>query len=123
MSRWIECGKQLPRIGIRVLLCLDNGRIFIGYRDRPDLVWQVTEPDGRKHWVYDPEHYTNDVDSLPKAEDCGFSQDSDYADGFLSVTSVNYDERFSGVVAWMPLPKPYSNSSEKPNNSKERSSE
>ena len=105
--KWIPCEKQIPRIGVRVLLCLDNGQVLIGRRDRPDLVWQVTEKDGRKHWVYAPEAYTDDIDSLPKAEDCGFSQDSDYGDGFLSVTSVNYNKRFGGVVAWMPLPKSY----------------
>ena len=104
---WIPCSERLPKIRERVLLATNGGIVFIGHRDKPDLIWQVTEEDGRKHWVYDPEAYTDDVDILPKAEDCGFSQDSDYSDGFLSVTSVNYDKRFSGVVAWMPLPEPW----------------
>ena len=110
MSRWIEITERLPRINQRVLLSATNGEVFVGYRDKPDLIWQVTEVDGRKHWVYDPEAYTDDIDSLPKGEDCGFSRytGNGYgADGMMSVTSLNYDEKWCGVNAWMPLPKPY----------------
>ena len=110
MSKWIDVTERLPRINHNVLLSTTNGEVFVGYRDKPDLIWQVTEHDGRKHWVYDPEAYTDDIDSLPKGEDCGFSRytGNGYgADGMMSVTSLNYDEKFGGVNAWMPLPKPY----------------
>lgn len=106
VPKWIPCSERLPKIGERVLLATNCGTVVIGHRDKPDLIWQVTE-EGDKHWVYDPEAYTDDVDSLPKGEDCAFSQDTDYRDGFLSVTSLNYNPRFEGVIAWMPLPKPY----------------
>jgi len=104
---WIPCSERLPKVNQRVLLATNGGQVFVGYREKPDLVWQVTEKDGRKHWVYDPENYTDDIEILPKNEDCGFSKDDFYSDGFMSVTSVNYDDRFVGVTAWMPLPKPY----------------
>ena len=104
---WIPCSERLPKINQRVLLTTNEGRVLVGYREKPDLVWQVTEKDGRKHWVYDPENYTDDIEVLPKNEDCGFAKDDVYSDGFLSVTSVNYDDRFEGVAAWMPLPEPY----------------
>lgn len=110
MSRWIPVSEKLPRINHNVLLSATNGEVFVGYRDKPDLIWQVTEVDGRKHWVYDPEAYTDDIDSLPKGEDCGFSRytENGYGtDGMMSVTSLNYDEKWGGVNAWMPLPKPY----------------
>ena len=103
---WIPCEERLPKIRERVLLVTSGGTVIIGHRDKPDLIWQVTDLDGRKHWVYDPEAYTDDIDALPKGEDCGFSQDTDYADGFLSVTSLNYNPRFEGILAWMPLPEP-----------------
>jgi len=109
-GEWIPVSERLPKIKHNVLLSATNGEVFVGYRDKPDLIWQVTEVDGRKHWVYDPEAYTNDIDSLPKGEDCGFSRyttNGYVGDGMLSVTSLNYDERWSGVTAWMPLPKPY----------------
>ena len=106
-GEWIPVSEKLPKYRQSVLLSANNGTVFIGHRCKPDLVWQVTEEDGRKHWVYDPESYTNDIDSLPKAEDCSFDEDSTYGDNTLSVTSVNYDERFAGVIAWMPLPEPY----------------
>ena len=121
--KWIPVSEKLPRINHNVLLSATNGEVFVGYRDKPDLIWQVTEVDGRKHWVYDPEAYTDDIDSLPRGEDCGFSRytGNGYgADGMMSVTSLNYDERFGGVNAWMPLPKPHTadrNNSEIPNNS------
>lgn len=104
---WIPCSERMPKINQRVLLATSEGRVFVGYREKPDLVWQVTETDGRKHWVYDPESYTDDIEILPKNEDCGFAKDDVYSDGFLSVTSINYDDRFEGVTAWMPLPDPY----------------
>lgn len=104
---WIPCGERLPKINQRVLLATNEGRVFVGYKEKPEIVWRVTEADGRKHWVYDPENYTDDIDILLKDEDCGFAKDDVYADGFLSVTSVNYDDRFEGVTAWMPLPEPY----------------
>ena len=106
VPKWIPCEERLPKIGERVLLATNCGIVVIGHRDKPDLIWQVTEK-GDKHWVYDPEAYTDDVDSLPKGEDCAFSQDTDYGDGFLSVTSLNYNPRFEGVIAWMPLPQSY----------------
>ena len=104
---WIPCKERLPKYRQNVLLSGNNGTVFVGHRCKPDLVWQVTEEDGRKHWVYDPEAYTDDVDGLPKAEDCSFDEDSTYGMNMMSVTSVNYDERFEGVVAWMPLPEPF----------------
>lgn len=107
---WIPCSERLPKINQRVLVATTDERIFVGHREKPDLVWQVTETDGRKHWVYDPENYTDDIESLPKNEDCGFAKDDVYSDGFLSVTSINYDDRFEGVTAWMPLPTPYKES-------------
>lgn len=55
-------------------------------------------------WVYDPENYTDDIDSLPKAEDCAFSVCDDT---LLAVTSPNYDEEYAGVTAWHLLPEPY----------------
>lgn len=104
---WIPCSERLPKINQRVLLATNEERVFVGYKEKPDIVWRVTEADGREHWVYDPENYTDDIDVLPKDEDCGFAKDDVYADGFLSVTSINYDDRFEGVIAWMPLPEPY----------------
>jgi hypothetical protein len=104
---WIPCSERLPKINQRVLLATNEGRVFVGYKEKPDLVWRVTDADGREHWVYDPEHYTDDIDILLKEDDCSFSEDNQYSDGFLSVTSINYDDRFEGVTAWMPLPSPY----------------
>ena len=104
---WIPCSERLPKINQRVLLTTNEGRVFVGYKEKPDLVWRVMDADGREHWVYDPEHYTDDIDILLKEDDCSFSEDNQYSDGFLSVTSINYDDRFEGVTAWMPLPKPY----------------
>ena len=104
--KWIPCSERLPKINQRVLFCSNGGTVFIGSRAKPDIVWQVTEADGRKHWVYDPEAYTDDIDDLPKAEDCSFDDDSRYAEGMLSTSSINYDPKFEGVIAWMPLPTP-----------------
>lgn len=111
-AEWIPCSERLPKINQRVLLATNEERVFVGYKEKPDIVWRVTEADGREHWVYDPENYTDDIDVLPKDEDCGFAKDDVYADGFLSVTSINYDDRFEGVIAWMPLPEPYKAESE-----------
>lgn len=105
--KWIQVNEKLPKINQLVLLSSVHGKVFTGYRDKPDLIWQVTDPDGKKHWVYDPESYTDDIDSLPKAEDCGFSASSNYIEGMVSVSSVNYDPKWDAVIAWQPLPKPY----------------
>ena len=107
VPRWIPCSERLPKINQRVLLATNEKRVFVGYKEKPDIVWRVTEADGREHCVYDPENYTDNIDVLPKHKDCGFAKDDVYADGFLSVTSINYDDKFEGVIAWMPLPKPY----------------
>ena len=63
VPKWIPCSERLPKINHNVLLSTTNGEVFVGYRDKPDLIWQVTEK-GDKHWVYDPEAYTDDIDSL-----------------------------------------------------------
>lgn len=107
MPAWISVSEKLPKTGQNVLLCSNDCKVFVGHRCKPDLIWMVTEEDGRKHWVYDPESYTDDVEVLPKSEDISFDPDQTYADGMLSVTSENYDPRFGGVIAWMPLPDPY----------------
>lgn len=105
--KWIPVSERLPIINQRVLLISSGGLAFVGNRCEPELIWQVTEEDGRKHWVYDPEDYTDDIDSLPKGEDCSFEQNSRYGDTMFSVSSENYDPQFDGVIAWMPLPEPY----------------
>ena len=109
---WITVKERLPKINQSVLISLTDGDVFVGYRCKPDLIWLITEEDGRKHWVYDPESYTDDIDSLPKDEDCEFYDGSQYGNGYLSITSINYDSRFPGVIAWMPLPEPYVERSE-----------
>lgn len=106
-TAWIPCSERLPKINQSVLLSTNGSVVFIGHRTKPELIWQVTEEDGKKHWVYDPEAYTDDIESLPKGEDCAFDSESQYEDSVLSVTSANYNPRFGGVVAWMPLPEPY----------------
>jgi hypothetical protein len=102
--RWIPCSERLPEINQTVLLSTTDGEVIVGYRYKPDLVWQVTSNDGRKIWVYDPENYPGNIDELPKAETCGFENRDDC---WLSVTSINYDLKFAGISAWMPLPEPY----------------
>lgn len=103
-DRWIPCSERLPEINQTVLLSTTDGEVIVGYRYNPDIVWQVTANDGRKIWVYDPENYPGNIDELPKAETCGF-EDRDNC--WLSVTSINYDLKFAGISAWMPLPEPY----------------
>jgi hypothetical protein len=102
--RWIPCSERLPEINQTVLLSTTDGEVIVGYRYKPDIVWQVTSNDGRKIWVYDPENYPGNIDELPKAETCGFENRDNC---WLSVTSINYDLKFAGISAWMPLPEPY----------------
>lgn len=101
--QWIPCSERLPEINQTVLLSTTDGEVIVGYRYRPDIVWQVTTNDGRKIWVYDPENYPGNIDELPKAETCGFENRDNC---WLSVTSINYDLKFAGILAWMPLPEP-----------------
>ena len=106
-QEWIPCSKQLPKIGQPVLLSTTHDRTLSGYLEKPTTMYLVFDDDKNKEiWVYDPESYTYAYDFLPKAEDCSFS-DSSSGNGFLSVTSMNYDPRFEGVTAWMPHPRPY----------------
>lgn len=107
--RWIPCSEKLPEINQTVLLSTTDGEVIVGYRYKPDIVWQVTSNDGRKIWVYDPENYPGNIDELPKAETCGFENRDNC---WLSVTSINYDLKFAGISAWMPLPEPYREVSE-----------
>ena len=101
---WIPCSERLPEINQTVLLSTTDGEVIVGYRYKPDIVWQVTANDGRRIWVYDPENYPGNIDELPKAETCGFENKDNC---WLSVTSINYDLKFAGISAWMPLPEPY----------------
>ena len=110
MSEWIPVTERLPKVNQLVLLSSSKGRVYIGSRDKPDIIWQVTESDGRKHWVYDPESYDCDIDTLPKNEDCSFSNASRYEEDWLSATSPNCDLRFEAIIAWQPLPEPYEES-------------
>jgi hypothetical protein len=106
-QEWRPVSEKSPRINKRVLLQSNDGTVFVGRREKPEIIWQVTEADGRKHWVYDPENYTDDIESLPKGEDCSFESEAQHGDGLLSVNSLNYDSRFEGVTGWKPLPEPY----------------
>lgn len=111
--KWISVTERLPKVNQIVLLSSSRGRVYIGSRDKPDIIWQVTESDGGKLWVYDPESYDCDIDTLPKNEDCGFSSASRYGeDCWLSTTSPNCDLRFEAIIAWQPLPEPYETGSE-----------
>ena len=103
---WIPCSERLPEINQIVLLSTNSNNVYVGYRNKPELLWQVEE-DGRKQWVYDPESYDVDIDVLPKTEDIDFYCEGVNDGGFLSITSANYNDRFEGVTAWMPLPEPY----------------
>ena len=103
-AQWIPCSEKLPEINQTVLLSTTDGEVIVGYRYKPDIVWQVTSNDGRKIWVYDPENYPGNIDELPKAETCGFENRDNC---WLSVTSINYDLKFAGISAWMPLPEIY----------------
>lgn len=104
---WIPVTEKLPKINQTILLSTNKGNVYVGQRCKPDIIWQVTEPDGRKYWVYDPEAYTDDIDSLPKSEDCSFDGVDRYSESWLSVSSANYNDRFEGITAWSPLPEPY----------------
>lgn len=104
--RWIPCNERLPEINQIVLLSTNSNNVYVGYRNKPELLWQVEE-DGRKQWVYDPESYDVDIDVLPKTEDIDFYCEGVNDGGFLSITSANYNDRFEGVTAWMSLPEPY----------------
>lgn len=106
-QQWIPVSERLPKIHQYVLLSTDCGHVLIGRMEKPDIIWQVTESDGRKHWVYDPEAYTDDIDELPKAEDISFEGIGTYKESMLSVTSLNFSNKSECVVAWMPLPEPY----------------
>lgn len=108
-AQWIPCSEKMPEINQTVLLSTTDGEVIVGYRYKPDIVWQVTANDGRKIWVYDPENYSSNIDELPKAETCGFENRDNC---WLSVTSINYDKKFAGISAWMPLPEPYREVSE-----------
>ena len=103
---WIPCNERLPEINQIVLLSTNSNNVYVGYRNKPELLWQVEE-DGRKQWVYDPESYDVDIDVLPKTEDIDFYCEGVNDGGFLSITSANYNDRFEGVTAWMSLPEPY----------------
>lgn len=105
-GKWIPVENELPKIGRDVLLSTSKGAVYVGHRCKPDLIWQVTE-EGKKHWVYDPESYTDDIDVLPRLTDIAFENDDRCCDTWLSVTSANYNGRSEGVTAWMPLPDPY----------------
>ena len=109
--KWIPVNEELPDVGQAVLLSTTRGHALAGYRLEPSSLYLVTnDEDGKEMWVYDPDSYTDTygdaVDDLPRSEDCGFSDMTD-SYGFLAVTSPNYDARFQGVTAWMPMPKPY----------------
>lgn len=105
-QQWIPCSERLPKINQIVLLSTNSNNVYVGYRNKPELLWQVEE-DGRKQWVYDPESYDVDIDVLPKTEDIDFYCEGVNDGGFLSITSANYNDRFEGVTAWMSLPEPY----------------
>lgn len=104
--KWIPCSERKPKINQIILLSTNMGNVYVGRRGKPDIIWQVTESDGSKLWVYDPEAYTDDIDSLPKSEDYSFYGVDDYL-SWESVSSVNYDDKFEGIIAWMSLPEPY----------------
>lgn len=109
--RWIPVSKELPDVGQAVLLSTTRGHALAGYRLEPSSLYLVTDDeDGKDTWVYDPDSYTDTygdaVNDLPRSEDCGFSDMAD-SYSFLAVTSPNYDARFQGVTAWMPMPESY----------------
>lgn len=114
--KWIPVNEELPDVGQSVLLSTTRGHALAGYRLEPSSLYLVTDDeDGKEMWVYDPDSYTDTygdaANDLPRSEDCGFS---DMADSYslLAVTSPNYDARFQGVTAWMPMPKPYKEGAE-----------
>ena len=103
---WIPVTERLPEVNRDVLLSSNMGNVYAGHRDTTDFIYKVTDKNGRELWVYDPEAYTDDIDSLPKTEDCSFDND-ECTQGWLSVSSANYNDRFEGITAWRPLPEPY----------------
>ena len=105
--RWIPVSERLPEINQQVLLSTNDGAVCMGHRLTPETLWQINDRD-RKLWVYDPEIYTENIDDLPKSEDCAFIIISTNLDQILmAVTSPNYRSFLPGVSAWMELPEPY----------------
>lgn len=107
-DRWIPVTERMPETNCRVLLSSNSGKIFLGSRQKPTLIYQIDD-DGSKYWIYDAEleNYDDDIEVLQKAEEQGFDVDEE---GFtICVSSVNYvPEAWSdGITAWKPLPKPY----------------
>lgn len=97
---WISVRSRLPEINQKVLLCSNKGEVFVGVRDEPNKIWLVTGEDGEKKWAYDPEEnctYWDEFESIPTDYDIGFIRCGECV---LSVTSINYNPKFSGVVAW-----------------------
>lgn len=105
-DRWIPVTERMPEVNRDVLLSSNMGNVYAGHRDTTDFIYKVTDKNGRELWAYDPEAYTDDIDSLPKTEDCAFS-DNENTQSWLSVSSANYNDRFEGITAWRPLPEPY----------------
>ena len=103
---WIPVTERLPEVNRDVLLSSNMGNVYAGHRDTTDFIYKVTDKNGRELWAYDPEAYTDDIDSLPKTEDCAFS-DNENTQSWLSVSSANYNDRFEGITAWRPLPEAY----------------
>ena len=108
---WIPVTERLPEVNRDVLLSSNMGNVYAGHRDTTDFIYKVTDKNGRELWAYDPEAYTDDIDSLPKTEDCAFS-DNENTQSWLSVSSANYNDRFEGITAWRPLPEPYTEEEE-----------
>ena len=107
-DRWIPVTERMPETNCRVLLSSNCGKIFLGSRQKPTLIYQIDD-DGSKYWIYDAEleNYDDDIEVLQKAEEQGFDVDEE---GFtICVSSVNYvpEEWSDGITAWRPLPKPY----------------
>lgn len=103
-NRWTPVTERLPKVGEKVYLSTNSGEACEGSRDNPVTIRRCRAEGGKMKWVYDPENYTDDIDSLPKAEDCAFSVCDDT---LLAVTSPNYEEEYAGVTAWHLLPEPY----------------
>lgn len=106
-ERWIPVTERLPEINCRVLLSSNRGNVFIGLRAESETIYQITDEDGREHWVYSPEDYDVDIEKLPTAEDCMFRYNEEYEEFMPCTLAVDYDPKKEGVNAWRPLPKPY----------------
>lgn len=104
-GKWIPVSESLPKINQQVLISTNDGNVFAGHRLIPDTLWQVDDWDNKKAWVYDPERYTDNIDDLPRCEDCAFETNPDGI--LMAVISMNYNPSQRGVVAWMPFPEPY----------------